>query len=80
VTEPLFVNADWSALVLAGSPEAAYGIQPKDAKRLGLLAKEPGEVIPEPEILVSANPAPEPELVKEAKKPADKSARKPKTK
>ena len=33
----LFVNADWSSLVPAGSPEAAYGITPQDATSRGLL-------------------------------------------
>ena len=63
----LFVNADWSALVPAGSPEAAFGITPKDAKRRGLLPLEKGETLGEPEILVSANLAPvvEPEPVVE---------------
>lgn len=56
----LFVNADWSALVPAGSPEAAFGITPKDAKRRGLVPLDEGETLGEPELLVSANLAPEP--------------------
>lgn len=78
MTESLYVNADWSALVPAGSPEAAFGITPKDAKRRGLLPLETGETLGEPEnLMVSANlVAPEPEA-KEAPKPADKAARKP---
>ena len=91
MTEGLFVNEDWSALVPAGSPEARYGIQPADAKRRGLLPLEAGETLGEPErLLVSANlvepepepePAPDPEPeAKEAPKPADKASRKPATK
>jgi len=78
VSESLFVNADWSALVPAGSPEAAFGIQPQDAKRRGLLPLEAGETLGEPELLKSANaePSPEPEA-KEAEKPDDKAAAKP---
>lgn len=71
----LYVNADWSALVPAGSVEAAFGIDAETAKRLGLLPKEPDEVIPEPETVSSAN-----DEAKEAAKPADKAVRKPKTK
>lgn len=33
----LYVNADWSALVPAGSVEARYGISPAEATRRGLL-------------------------------------------
>lgn len=67
MAESLYVNADWSALVPAGSPEAAFGITPKDAKRRGLVPLEEGETLGEPEaLLVSANlvvePAPEPVL------------------
>jgi hypothetical protein len=84
MTDSLYVNADWSALVPAGSEEAAFGITPKDAKRRGLIPLETGETLGEPEsLMVSANlvkpepPAePEPEA-KEAAKPADKAARKP---
>lgn len=82
----LYVNADWSALVPAGSVEAAFGLDEPTAKRLGLLAKEPAEVIPEPVTIRSANepepeaePAEEPEE-KQAPKPADKQARKPRNK
>jgi len=67
----LYVNADWSALVPAGSVEAAFGIDEPTAKRLGLLDKEPDEVIAEPETVSSANES------KEAKAPANKAARKP---
>lgn len=77
----LFVNADWSALVPAGSAEAAFGIQPKDAKRRGLLLAD--EPLDEPVRLASANLV-EPEVVaepipesKEAAKPANKAAPKP---
>lgn len=70
----LYVNADWSALVPAGAPEAAFGITPKDAKRRGLLPLEPDETLGEPEkLLVSANlvepepvAEPEPEAAVEA--------------
>lgn len=77
---PLYVNADWSALVPEGSPEAAFGITPKDAQRRGLAPLAPGETLDEPETLASANllstatkeaPAPHD---KAAKKPADKGA------
>jgi len=65
IEDSLFVNEDWSALVPAGSPEAAFGITPKDAKRRGLLPLEKGETLGEPEkILTSANliePTPEPD-------------------
>ncbi len=88
----LYVNADWSALVPAGSEEAAFGITPKDAKRRGLLPLEAGETLGEPEaLLTSANLKPEPEPapeaepipepeVKQAPKPANKQARKPRNK
>lgn len=80
MTAPLYVNEDWSALVPAGSPEAAFGIQPHDAKRLGLLPLETGETLGEPEaLLVSANAEAEPE-VKQAPAPANKQARKPRNK
>lgn len=89
--DSLFVNADWSALVPAGSPEAAFGIQPADAKRRGLVPLEPGETLGEPEkLFVSANliePEPEPEPVaepepeaKQAPKAANKATKKPTTK
>lgn len=32
----IFVNSDWSAIVPAGSPDAAFGVQARDAKRLGV--------------------------------------------
>ena len=65
----IFVNADWSAVVPAGSPEASFGVQPRDAKRLGVdkLPVLAGREIPEPE-------------VKEAPRPADKAMHKPRTK
>lgn len=83
----LYVNADWSALVPMDSPEAAFGIAPEDARRLGLLPKEPDEVFVEPEKLASANLLPEPEAEpeaephpdpeeKQAPTPANKAARK----
>ena len=55
MTDSLFVNADWSAIVPAGSLEAAFGITPKDAKRRGLLDLDEGETLGEPELLRSAN-------------------------
>jgi hypothetical protein len=78
----LYVNADWSAIVPAGSPEAAFGIDPETAKRRGLLPLENGETLTEPVILRSANAGPEPDEpeVKQALKPADKAARKPRNK
>lgn len=86
----LYVNADWSALVPAGSPEAAFGITAQDAKRRGLVPLEPDEKLDERTVLRSANllpprpeiapePVPEPEA-KEAPKPADKSMKRPRTK
>ena len=88
----LYVNADWSALVPAGSPQAAFGIAPVDARRLGLLPLETGEQIAPPEIIASANLAPDPEPpaeepepdedteAKMAGRPADKAVRKPRNK
>lgn len=65
----IFVNADWSAVVPEGHPDARYGVQPKDAKRLGidklpvLAGAELGD-LPEPEtaeqfVLRSASLLPE---------------------
>lgn len=66
----LFVNADWSALVPAGSPDAAFGLTVEDAKRRGLVPlvggdhfAEPevlGLVITEPEVVVEPTPPTEP--------------------
>lgn len=53
--EQLYVNSDWSALVPAGSAEAAFGISEKDAKRRGLLPLVEGEQFEAPEVLHSAN-------------------------
>jgi hypothetical protein len=82
MTDVLYVNADWSALVPAGSPDAAFGITPKDAQRRGLVAAS--EPLDELKVLMSANllPAQEDHMAeaKEAPKPADKSMTKPKTK
>jgi hypothetical protein len=61
----LYVNADWSAIVPAGSAEARYGISPDEARRRGL--KIPPTVDPE----TGAKVAP---------RPADKAMRKPRTK
>lgn len=79
----LYVNADWSALVPEGSPEAAFGVQAKDLKRLGLDHLAEGDVPKqaEPEVLHSANAEPTPELTadveKAVAKPSDKAVRKP---
>lgn len=71
MTTALFVNEDWSALVPAGSPEAAFGITPKDAKRRGLVPLADGETLGEPEtLMVSANLLPA-EAVTEPEAPAD---------
>lgn len=51
----LFVNEDWSKLVPAGSPDARFGITPRDAKRRGLLKIEKGESLGEAEVF---NPGP----------------------
>jgi hypothetical protein len=32
----VYVTADWKRIVPEGSPEAAFGVQPKDLRRLGL--------------------------------------------
>lgn len=80
----IFVNADWSAIVPAGSPDAAFGVQPRDAKRLGVdkLPLHDGvrlSDLPEPTepvVLRSAEPE-EVMAAKEAPKPADKAAAKP---
>jgi hypothetical protein len=87
MTESLYVNADWSALVPADSPDAAFGITPKDAKRRGLLPLDEGETLGEPEMLLSANAEPQVEQdeavadadleVKQAPTPANKAAKKP---
>ena len=53
----LYVNADWSALVPAGSPEAAFGLDVETAKRLGLLPLEDGEALAKPVTIASANVA-----------------------
>jgi hypothetical protein len=78
----LYVNADWSALVPAGSPDAAFGIQEKDAKRRGLLATEPDETVEPIEVLTSANEAKEapPPADKMIPAPANKAVRKPRRK
>jgi hypothetical protein len=72
MSDQLFVNENWTALVPAGSPEAAFGIQPEDAKRRGLLPLDEGETLEEPKELKSAEPE-----AKEAEKPEDKAAAKP---
>jgi hypothetical protein len=68
----LFVNADWSALVPAGSPEAAFGITPKDAMRRGLLPLDPDVDLGEPaKVMVSANLLPSaPEVAAVSPEPA----------
>lgn len=59
----IFVNADWSAIVPAGSVEAAFGVQPRDVKRLGIDQLPTGSV--------KQSPPPE---NKAAPKPANKGA------
>ena len=69
-----FVNADWSAIVPEGSSEAAFGVQAKDLKRLGLAHLVKGELpeqAPEPEVLRNVPDEPE---AKEAEAPANKKA------
>ena len=41
MTESVYVNSDRSKVVEEGSPEAAYRIHTKEAKRLGLLKAAP---------------------------------------
>jgi len=60
-----YVNADWSAFVREGSPSAAYGVSDADIDRLGLRDK----------LDAFLAPAPEPEPLKQAKRPADKMLR-----
>lgn len=84
-----YVTDDWKTLVSEGDPRAAYGVQARDLKRLGLTAPD-GDVVedvPEPQVMASANlltpDEPEPEAAveaKEAPKPADKAVKKPATK
>jgi hypothetical protein len=68
VSDTLYVNADWSAIVPAGSIEARFGVARKDAIRLGLLSGKAEE--PAPATIATAN-------VKQVAKPADKAVRKP---
>lgn len=81
----IYLNADRSAIVPAGSAEAAFGIQPKDMQRLGfdklpvLGAVELPEM-PDPSVVLSSanTPVEEPVAeVKQAPKPANKAAKKP---
>lgn len=80
----VYVTADWSRVVPEGSPEAAFGVQPKDLRRLGL-EPDPSVEQAEPEVLTTANTAePEPSSKqdgppedKAAPKPEDKAARRP---
>lgn len=79
----LYVNADWSAIVPAGSVEAAFGIDEPTARARGLLPLAEAEKLVEPETTHSANEAtkePEEPEAKEADKPADKAVKKPRTK
>ena len=96
MTDVVFLNADRSAIVPAGSVDAAFGVQPKDMKRLGYdkLPVQGGVELPdlpEPETTVEAfelrsasvlpeAPAEPEPEAKEAPKPADKAAKKPPTK
>ncbi len=92
MTDVVFLNADRSAIVPPGSVDAAFGIQPKDMKRLGYdkLPLQGGVKLPdlpEPETTVEAfelrsasivPEAAEPEAeTKEAPEPANKAAKKP---
>lgn len=81
-----FVTSDRKTLVPEGDPRAAFGVQPKDLKRLGLSDQVGGFTppdAPEPQVMRSANEPeptePEPD-VKEAPPPADKAVKKPATK
>ena len=70
MNESLYVTADWSRFVEEGSPEAAFGVAHVDIDRLGLREAYERFIAPEP---VAPSP-------KEAAKPADKAARKPRNK
>lgn len=70
MTDTLYVNEDWSALVPAGSPEARFGIARVDAIKRGLL---PGKVEAPAPVELTLTP-------KEAAKPTDKAIHKPRTK
>ena len=59
-----YVNADWSAFVPEGSTSAAFGVSESDIDRLGLRDKLRAFLAP-----------PEPEPIKQAKRPADKMVR-----
>lgn len=49
MTESVYVNSDRSKVVEAGSPEAAYKVHVKEAKRLGLIKEPPkGTKVVEP--------------------------------
>lgn len=91
MSDVIFVNADWSAIVPAGSRDAAFGVQPRDAKRLGVdkLPTTGGVKLPdmpEPEtaeafVLRSASlteePSTEPVTEPESEEPEAKAAAKP---
>lgn len=66
----LYVNADWSAFVPEGSTSAAFGVSESDVDRLGLREKLDAFLAPAP-----PERAPEPEPLKQAKRPADKMLR-----
>ncbi|MCA1788442.1 MAG: hypothetical protein LC667_00915 [Thioalkalivibrio sp.] len=59
MTESVYVNRDRSRVVGEGSPEAAWKIHAKEAKRLGLLSEQPkANKIVEPEQLAPNGDAP----------------------
>ena len=49
MTESVYVNRDRSKIVEEGSPEAAYRLHAKDAKRLGLVKEPKANKVVEPE-------------------------------
>jgi hypothetical protein len=67
-----YVTADYSRIVPEGSPEAAFGIQPKDLARYGLTPPEDVEQAPAGEVLTMG--ADEPVESKQADAPEDKQA------
>lgn len=73
-----YVTADWSTIVPEGDERAAYGVQAKDLKRLGLTPPDgsAAEDTPEPEVLASANLLPV-EPVAEAEPAAEPEAEAP---
>lgn len=58
MTESVYVNSDRSKIVEEGSPDAAYRIHLKDAKRLGLVADRPKgtKIVEEPKAKSNGTP------------------------